>query len=540
MKIKFSLLFILSFLFIPSIYAQEEVKSLNIKFNNSSPIVVPIGSNGFILISYSYEKKTKSKKINLEKYNTNFKLEKSLEFKIKNTERIVYQKYLEGKYLYLISSQGNLNDHTRRDLEELVIRSFSLIRIDIANLETNSIDIIQNTPFQVRNLIETTTNAYLIGDEGQSNKEVSSKKGFSCASCGFPIIASNNYFKPKIVKFDFNKKPGLKKNFEFSKYDNTKTKVLNSELIDSTDNLELLLHSNKNDKQKVLFQQVISEKCENATELGFPKGRTALSGKVILSDNKQKLISGIVIEEKHTNSLERDMPPSSGIYFAIIDDNKLKFNSIIDYPKFKNFKLLSKEDLYSVEKILKENKILSTNVSVKIYEIVERDDKYLIMGEAFTKSFVETNPSNVSYTYEGIKWLGGFILAFDKNGKFLWENALNPSEKILGIRSAKRVHFIEKESGDIEISGALKSKIQSKIIHLDGSSETDTYTEIVNQNKKSIFKNKKEDETFLEVLSWYDNYNLGHYYKEIKNKDSSDGLEKGNYIILKKLEITVD
>ena len=48
---------------IPSIYAQEEVKSLNIKFNNSSPIVVPIGSNGFILISYSYEKKTKSKKI---------------------------------------------------------------------------------------------------------------------------------------------------------------------------------------------------------------------------------------------------------------------------------------------------------------------------------------------------------------------------------------------------------------------------------------------------------------------------------------------
>jgi hypothetical protein len=257
MKIKFLLLIILSFLFIPSIYAQEEVKTINIKFNNSYPIVVPIGSQGFILISSSNEKKTGSKKINLTKYNTNFKLEKSLDFRIKSTEMIVYYKYLEGKYLYILSSKENLNASKYRDLADLAIKNFSIARIDINNLETTIITTIQKTAFHLKNLVETPTNAFLIGDEGPSINELSSRKMLSCATCGFASIFIKNYYKPKIIKFDFNKKPGLKKNFVFSKYDNSKTKVLNSELIDSTGNFELLLHSNKNGKQKVLFQQVI-------------------------------------------------------------------------------------------------------------------------------------------------------------------------------------------------------------------------------------------------------------------------------------------
>ncbi len=537
MKFKYLPLLILSFVFIQSSFAQKEISTLNIKYGKTLPHVVPIGSLGFIIFQETKEKKTK--KISLTKYNTNLKLEKSSSFNIKKTETIAYEKYYEGKYLYFICTQVRINTNRYSDLSNLVIWDFTLIRIDVNTMETTSINIIQKTAFHIKNLIETPTNVYLIGDEVQQKKNVSKSK-LSCASCGFPIIFTTNYTKPKVIKFDFNKKPALKKNIVFSKYDDTKTKILNSDLIDSTGNIELLLHSNKNNNQKVLFQQIISEKCENATELNFPKGKSMLNGKVINTDKNKKLISGIVIEEKNSAFIDPNMPESSGIFLAVIKDNKLQFNSIVDYPIFKNFKLLSKEDLYIVKKYEKENKTYSANVSVKIHDIIERDSIYLIMGEAFANSFSDANPSNVTNTFEGIKWLGGFILAFDKNGKYLWDNALTPIEKILGNSTSQRVLFLEKENGDLEISGTLTGKIQSKIIHLDGTSEIDTFKEIVNQKKKSLFKQRTEDQYFFKTQNWYDNYNIGIYYKEIKKRNSEEGLEKGDYLILKKLEIEED
>ncbi|MFY8019672.1 MAG: hypothetical protein ACOVP1_00690 [Bacteroidia bacterium] len=542
MKLRLLLLQLLSLVLLNPTFAQEEEGALQVKLEKeqSSYTVYPVGNNGFLLGSHDDGNK-KSNQYIFEKYDADLKKNKTYKANLVKNQSICFTKFVEGKYFYMIAGI-DLNYG-----ENSACKEFTVYRIDLNNMDAKTINISCKKPFHIRDLNVINNQVLLSGVYAASSKDLQRRVCYSALLCYIPMFFYKPEGHPVLYKLDFDKRTGNKKEIEFPNSTKVFTNILSVDYADSLGNVDLLLYTYAKKINKISIKTVVNDKGGKDIDLKFPQNKTAVSGKIFSKSLTDKYVAGIVGDSKRSNGVKGTFAVTSGMFLASVKNSKLVFNKTNNFSEFKNFKFLSKRGQKLAEKRAKKQKDLDVSVTSITHHIVERENSILVMGEAFFPTWrTETyttfeNGRMVTRTrtvFDGYEWLGGFVIAYDLNGKMIWENGMKLNQTIKSYYANKRLIFAENENGDIEITCALYDKVQTKTIHEDGKADEDKFVNIkIADGGKKV--SKKRDATLgSNIEPWYDNFYLAYNFQKIQKDKKEKGDKFSYYLNVNKINMT--
>lgn len=245
----------------------------------------------------------------------------------------------------------------------------------------------------------------------------------------------------------------------------------------------------------------------------------------------------------------KSVSTSEGIFFCTAKKGKVENIEFYNFLNLKNFLSFLPEKKQArikkkQKKKEKKGKELVFNYSIAPHEIIETDDGYLFLGEAFyptyrTETYTTTEYRNgqaVTVTktrrvFDGYQYTHATLAKFSKEGKLLWDQNFEmwPSSKPYFIK--KFISIAEKSKNSIKLVFSSGSYIHSKSFSLDG--------QIKNESKSEEIKTGKEGDktkfTYSNVDFWYDNYFIAFGRQKIKNKGLK-GKKKRKVLFLSKIK----
>jgi len=201
----------------------------------------------------------------------------------------------------------------------------------------------------------------------------------------------------------------------------------------------------------------------------------------------------------------------------------------IDYFNFldmKNIKqLLSEEDILSLrKKSMKKNRSdqeYSLDFSLLLHDILPWNDQFIVSAEAYTpqyhsESFTDYDFYGRPYTntysvFDGYRFTGIIMAAFDTDGKMLWDNAMS-IRNLLSFTLKPKVTIYP--SGDeIILTYLSEGKIACSIIRNSETIEKSSFSdlELMSANDKLLA------ESGSTMVHWYANYFICYGYQEIRD-----------------------
>jgi len=217
---------------------------------------------------------------------------------------------------------------------------------------------------------------------------------------------------------------------------------------------------------------------------------------------------------------------STGLFTSLMVSGGQKNLNFINFLELKNIStILSTGDLLDLKKkALKKNKNISeysVDFSILQHDPLEHDGNFIQISEVFFLQYHAENftdfdfygrPYTNSYSvFDGYRFTGAIITAFNSEGQLLWDNALEVRDLVSADLSPK---VIERFQGDkILLAYNAGGKIGSKIIR---NGETTGKLEF-SMPELRYPDDKLVSETRSGLLPWYDNYFLCFGFQEIKN-----------------------
>lgn len=237
------------------------------------------------------------------------------------------------------------------------------------------------------------------------------------------------------------------------------------------------------------------------------------------------IISGTYDDtDRKTNSI------SIGVYLKKIENGNVKFSKYINYLDITNFtSYMTKRKQERVEKKKKKkeanNEEYTINYNMLPYRVIEKDGKYLLVGEAYyatyrivwTTTWVSNGnggsyPQQMAHSeFDGWDFTHYFVMAFNDNGETEWSNAAPlDMPKVWQLRrhlavskDAKGLHIMYPGSNDMTHVSYSESGQETANEKIDFTSEG-----------KKTSRNKE-----LETDFWYGNSFLSHGYQKVKDDD---------------------
>ena len=298
----------------------------------------------------------------------------------------------------------------------------------------------------------------------------------------------------------------------------------------ATGNLKAVVSKAISKKETGHWYQVFDTtgKVLNSVSISTINGDREFSGFKAISNQKgEELVIG-TYRLKNGGSGQKNKPlnESTGIFTSLLQQGNQKNLNFINFLQLKSINsLLSAKDLIDLKKkALKKNKNIaeySVDLNVLQDEPFEQDGRIIQVSEVYFPQYHVENftdfdfygrPYTNSYsTFDGYRFTGAIITAYDAMGMLLWDNSLEINELISPELSPK---VVVKVMGDkLLLAYCAAGKIGSKIIH---DSETSGKLEF------SMLESKYPDdklvsETKSGLQSWYDDFYLSHGFQEIKN-----------------------
>ncbi|MBC8046160.1 MAG: hypothetical protein H7Y00_05145 [Fimbriimonadaceae bacterium] len=219
----------------------------------------------------------------------------------------------------------------------------------------------------------------------------------------------------------------------------------------------------------------------------------------------------------------------------------LQFYNFLDFEEFLSYLPEKKQEKIEKKKERKEDndKEFSINYYIAEHEIIEMNDQYIFIGEAFyptyrteTKTtYVNGKPTTTTTTvFDGYYYTHATAVGFTMEGEKLWDRTfeMRPGYKPYSVR-----RFISVSTQDDVISLLFSSgnSIKSIAFSPDGG----------NVKEKSIdFIKEKSDEekikaSYSNMQYWYDNHFIAHGYQTIKDKEESFGNKKRKVYFITKI-----
>ena len=251
---------------------------------------------------------------------------------------------------------------------------------------------------------------------------------------------------------------------------------------------------------------------------------------ITISEN-ETLMAGSYFQSIKTKKSQEDK--RTGIFSSHYTANLQTSINFYNFLDLKNIRqLLSERDILSLRKKSMKKKRAdqeySLDFSLLLHDIIRWEDQFLLVAETYfpqfhTESFTDYDfygrPFTNSYSvFDGYRFTGVILTAFDKEGKLLWDNAMSIRNIItFSLKPKVSVYFYGDETVLAYLS---EGKIATRIINEAETVEKTTYSELelTNPNEKLLAESNSL------MVSWYDEFFLCYGYQEIRDisKGSND------------------
>ena len=184
------------------------------------------------------------------------------------------------------------------------------------------------------------------------------------------------------------------------------------------------------------------------------------------------------------------------------------------------------------KKKAKKGKEYSINFSIADHNIIEKEDGYIFLGEAYyptyrTESYTTTTTVNGVTTtqtryrtvFDGYQYTHSVIAKFSKEGELVWDKTFEMWQAYKPYYVKRFISIAEENQSNISLVFASGGSIISK------SFDTKTGAIEKDERSKPIETGLSEDQvkrSFSNIDYWYGNYFLAYGNQKIKNsKDAS-------------------
>ena len=344
----------------------------------------------------------------------------------------------------------------------------------------------------------------------------------------FEVIGSSVLFggyanlRPVVMLFDMNtQKPKVLPGFY-----NT-----NSEIIDI-----------RTDDDSRTFSVIMSEKTYKkqvtASIKTFDSRGDLLQTKLLETDYDKSLIDAVStnfsggMQYVAGTFARKKTEYSRGLYLARLQNGHqelIRYHSYADLTNFFSFmkKKREKRMKSKIEKKKVQGKKIKLNYRLMVHGIIQRDDEYILIGEAYFPKYSSTNSSYyssqnsydnrnswVNPNFVGYNYTHAVVVGFDRQGNILWDNSFEINDVL--SRYLKEFVKVSVENDRIILLYMHENVIQTKIIKDSEILEGKNSDPIALTYKSDKVK---DNDYYIEGLeNWYDDKFYAYGVQNIRNQ----------------------
>ncbi|MDF1673661.1 MAG: hypothetical protein P1U41_09150 [Vicingaceae bacterium] len=236
---------------------------------------------------------------------------------------------------------------------------------------------------------------------------------------------------------------------------------------------------------------------------------------------------------------------SEGIYIATTNNDDLKFirfYNFLDFDKFLTYLPEKKQEKIEKKKSRKasKGKEMKINYLMASHDIIEMEDKYLYVGEAFYPTYrtevyttyVNGRPmTSTRRVFDGYQYTHAVVAGFNPDGEKLWDNTFEMWPSYKPFFKKKFITSSVQNDKKLDLLFSSGSDIKFKTFHSNGEvAEEEDFSFIDTGNEADKVKG-----TYSNMEHWYDKYFIAHGQQKIKNKEEKGADRKRRVYFINKV-----
>ncbi len=349
------------------------------------------------------------------------------------------------------------------------------------------------------------------------------------------IFAGYSSNLPTVICYEFGKNqpivlPGLF---------NEKSKIQHLEIDDDLRIFNVLVSFRTNDGRRSLSLKTYDETGKMIKNINLQPSdeHSLLFGRTVKLDRNTDLVVG-------TYSRKRS-DISRGIYLARISQNGDQIINYYNYADLKNFfSYMKARRQKRIEERIKRRKIKGKknrfNYRLLVHEIVERDGKFIMVGEAYYPKYSQSSyyggytnsyyGNNFGSAFDGYKYTHAVVFGFDRRGRLIWDNSFEIND-VVSYTLDQYVH-ISMSDEEMALVYLYENEIRTKVIEGNEVLEGKTFNELKLSFEDDVAATSDDEYGGLE--KWYGGNLFAYGVHKIKNmKDEGVRLNREVFFINK-------
>ncbi|MGB0523112.1 MAG: hypothetical protein ACPGJS_09135 [Flammeovirgaceae bacterium] len=260
--------------------------------------------------------------------------------------------------------------------------------------------------------------------------------------------------------------------------------------------------------------------------------------KNIMSVTASKLADGKYV---FTGTYSKKFAVSSeGMYFCQGQEGKIDFIEFYNFLDLENFLAYlpqKRKKKLEKKKERKEKKGKAFKISYRIaaHNIIQLDDGYLFLGEAFYPTYrtetyyVTTTIGGVASrvpqyrtVFDGYQYTHAVLGKFDKQGKLIWDEIFELWSAAKPFYIKRFISIAEQKQNSIKLAFSSRANIFTKSVDFDGKVLEDSKSEEI----QMAYDGDKSKWSSSNLSFWYENYFLAWGRQKIKNKEDNKKVKR--------------
>ena len=321
---------------------------------------------------------------------------------------------------------------------------------------------------------------------------------------------------PTIICYEFGKtRPQVLPGF-FSE----KTQLQHLEIDDKLRILNVLVSFRTKDGLNSLSLKSFDENGDIIKNINLQPSneRSLLYGRTVKLDRNAELIVGTYSKRKSDIS--------RGIFLARISEDGDQIINYYNYADLKNFFSYMKAGRQKrVEERIKRRKIKGKknkfNYRLLVHEVVERDGKYIMVGEAYYPKYSQTSyyggytRSHYGNSFDGYKYTHAVVFGFDRRGRLLWDNSFEIND-VVSYTLDQFVH-ISVSDEEMALLYMYEDEIRTKVIEGNEVLEGKTYNNLESSFEYDVVDGFTIRDDYGGLEKWYGGNLYAYGIHKIKN-----------------------
>ncbi|MEM0938564.1 MAG: hypothetical protein AAGI25_02095 [Bacteroidota bacterium] len=343
------------------------------------------------------------------------------------------------------------------------------------------------------------------------------------------LLAGNANFRPVVITYNIHERiPKVVPGF----YDN-KNDILDLVVDERTKLFTVIMSQKMRNKRYTIRVKTFNDRGDIIQDNLLDPGE-----KKSLIDGATTTFSGGLQYLAGTHS-RKSLQYSQGFYLSKFINGQQQFNKYYPFAELHNFwghlnPRREERILRKIERKKEKGKVKKFNYRLLVHEIIERDDQYILIGEAYYPRYNYSNSNNgfshYGYGFNqtsplrnpyflGYKYTHAVVFGFDRNCNIIWDHTF-------------RIEDIQSYSLDenVAVSGSgekvvlmylEENEIRSKVIEGDKVIEGRTFNPVKLSFESDEVKTK--DPSLEKIEEWYDETLYAYGEQSIKNDLAING-----------------